>query len=374
MNLNYSEEQEMLRDGVQKFISQEYSFEKRTKWVSGGDTLKHWAAFAEMGWLMVPFTEDDGGISGSAVDVGLVMEEFGKGLVVEPYVASVILGGGLVARAGSDGQREAMLEPIMTGELRLALASAEPDSRYHLSHVTATAVREGEGYKLNGHKSVVLGGDVADKVIVVARTSGDANDHSGITLFLVDTGAAGVERQTYQTVDGQGAAELILQDVSVAADAIIGSVDQGLQPLADAVDRASLAVAAEAVGAMSAALEITLDYGRERKQFGRPIASNQVLQHRMVEMLIEIEQSRSIVLRAALLLDDGDSDAARAVSAAKIRVDRAAKRVGEEAVQMHGGIGITEEYSIGHYLKRLTAIRYSFGSADYHRERYLSAA
>jgi alkylation response protein AidB-like acyl-CoA dehydrogenase len=374
MNLNYTDEQQMLRDGIAKFIKQEYSFEKRMSWVSDSDTVRHWPAFAEMGWLMVPFGEDDGGISGSAVDIGVVMEEFGRGLVVEPYVASTVLAGGLLSRAGSDGQKAELLEPIMGGELRLAVAFAEPASRYQLSHVATRAEREDDNYRLNGHKAVVLGGDVADKLIVAARTSGDVADAAGITLFLMDVDAVGVERHAYQTVDGQGAADIVLEDVLVPATNLVGVVGEGLLPLSDAVDRASLAISAEAVGAMEAALAITLEYARTRKQFGRPIASFQALQHRMVEMLIEIEQSRSIVLKACLALDSGDESATKAISAAKLRIDSAAKRVGEEAVQIHGAIGITNEYSIGHYLKRLTAIRYTFGSADYHRQRYLAAA
>jgi alkylation response protein AidB-like acyl-CoA dehydrogenase len=374
MNLNYSDEQTMLRDGIAKFVNQEYTFDKRMAHVAAGETAPHWAAFAEMGWLMVPFTETDGGISGSAVDTALVMQEFGKGLVVEPYVANTVLAGGLLAKAGSDAQKAELLEPLMGGELRIALAFAEPSSRYQLSHVTTDAIREGDNYRVNGHKAVVIGGDVADKLLLVVRTSGHATDDHGISLLLLDFDTDGVERRCYQTVDGQGAADILLKDVVIPASNLVGEAGAALAAISDAVDCASLAVCAEAVGAMEAALAITLEYTKTRKQFGQPIASFQVLQHRMVEMLIEIEQSRSIVLKACLALDGGQADAAKAVSAAKIRVGEAARLVGEEAVQMHGGIGITEEYSIGHYLKRLTAIRYSFGSPDFHKQRYLSAA
>jgi alkylation response protein AidB-like acyl-CoA dehydrogenase len=262
----------------------------------------------------------------------------------------------------------------MSGELRVALAFAEPGSRYSLSHISTNAVADGDNYRVNGHKAVVIGGDVADKLLLVVRTSGGTTDEHGVSVLLVDTNMEGVERRCYQTVDGQGAAEILLTDAVVPASNLFGEEDAALAALSDAVDRASLAVCAEAVGAMQAALAITLEYTKERKQFGRPIASFQALQHRMVDMFIEIEQSRSIVLKACLLLDSADDAAARAISAAKIRVGKAARLVGEEAVQMHGGIGITEEYSIGHYLKRLTAIRYSFGSPDYHKRRYLSAA
>jgi alkylation response protein AidB-like acyl-CoA dehydrogenase len=374
MNLNYSDEQLMLRDGIAKFVTQEYLFEKRTAQVAAGNTLSHWSAFAEMGWLMVPFSEEDGGISGSAVDVGLVMEEFGKGLVVEPYLGNTILAGGLLSSAASEAQKDDLLESLMNGELRIALAFTEPESRYQLSCVTTTAIRDGDNYRVNGHKAVVLGGDVAEKVVVVVRTAGETTDETGISLLLIDIDTEGVERHSYQMIDGQGAAEIIFADVVVPAQNLIGTEGEGLAPLSDVIDRAALAVCAEAVGAMEAALAITVEYTKTRKQFGRPIASFQALQHRMVEMLIEIEQSRSIVLKACLALDSGDGDAAKAVSAAKMRVGSAAKLVGEEAVQMHGAVGIAEEYSIGHYLKRLTAIRYSFGSSDHHKQRYLAAA
>ena len=374
MNLNYSQEQQMLRDGIAKYVAQEYQFERRTAQVADGDSLRHWGAFADMGWLMVPFSEEDGGISGAALDVALVMEEFGKGLVVEPYVANTVLAGGLVATLGSDAQKAELLEALVSGELRVALAFAEPGSRYRLSNVSTDAVRDGDDYRVNGHKAVVMGGDVADKLLVVVRTAGDTSDETGISLLLVDVNSDGIERRCYQTVDGHGAADVILKDVVVPVASRIGEEGTSFAPLSDAIDRASLAVCAEAVGAMDAALAITLAYTKERKQFGRPIASFQALQHRMVEMLIEIEQSRSIVLKACLAVDGKHGDAAKAVSAAKIRVGKAARLVGEEAVQMHGGIGITEEYSVGHYLKRLTAIRYSFGSPDYHKQRYLAAA
>lgn len=374
MNLNFSEEQQMLRDGIARYVAQEYSFESRTVQLADGDSMRHWSAFAEMGWLMVPFAEGDGGISGSALDTALVMEEFGKGLVVEPYVANTILAGRLIAGLGSDAQKADLLDPLMSGELRLALAFAEARSRYCLSHVTTDAIRDGDIYRVNGHKAVVIGGNVADKLLLVVRTAGNATDDKGVSLLLVDAHASGVERRCYQTVDGQGAADIVLKGAIVPAADRIGEEGSALAALSEAIDLASLAVCAEAVGAMQAALAITLDYTKERKQFGRPIASFQVLQHRMVDMFIEIEQSRSIVLKACLLVDGNDNSAAKAISAAKIRVGRAAKLVGEEAVQMHGAIGITEEYSIGHYLKRLTAIQCSFGSTDYHMRRYLSSA
>ena len=374
MDLNYSDEQTMLRDGVARFIAQEYGFEKRAAQLASGETLKHWAAFADMGWLLVPFAEGDGGLSGRAVDVALVMEEFGRGLVVEPYVANTVLAGGIIARLANEQQRHEWLAPLMAGELRLAVAITEPDGRYRLAHVGTRAEEVGGAYRVNGQKAVVLGADVADRIVVPVRTAGAVDDEEGITLLLVDADAPGLERQPYRTVDGQGAAELVLNDVMVPASDSIGGAGCGLPALAEVVDNATLAVCAEAVGAMQAALEITLDYTKTRKQFGRPVASFQALQHRMVDMLIEIEQARSIVLKACLALDAGDNDPARTISAAKVRVGKAARRVGEEAVQMHGGIGIAEEYSIGHYLKRLTAIQFSFGSTDFHMQRYLTTS
>ncbi len=320
---------------------------------------------------MVPFAEADGGLGGSAVDIAIVMEEFGKGLVVEPFLACAVLAGTLIASEGSEEQKSGLLQPLMEGELQLALAFAEPNSRYEVANIATRAERKGDHYLVNGHKAVVLNGDKADKLVVAARTSGGQADRDGITLLIVDADTAGIERHAYQTVDGQGAAEIRFNDVKVPLENLLGAEGEAHEPLARALDTAALAICAEAVGAMESALAITLEYTKARKQFGVPIATFQALQHRMAEMFIQTEQARSIVLMACLAMDSGGADAARAVSAAKMRVGAAAKLVGEEAVQLHGGIGVTEEYSIGHFLKRLTAIRFSFGSTDFHKQRFV---
>ncbi len=373
MDIRYQEEQVMLRDSVRKFVEQDYDFDTRRRIIQSerGTSTEHWSLFAELGWLTIPFSEEDGGFGGSAIDIAIVMEEFGRGLIIEPYLASIVLAGGLLARLANAEQKSCLLEPLMAGELRLALAFNEPQSRYCLSNVRTTAVKQGEGYVISGHKSVVQHGDSADTFIVVARSFGEQRDKQGISLFLIDRDNAGIRHRDYQTVDGHRATELYLDEVAVSAAALLGEEGGAYTALSQAIDRAALAACAEAVGAMEAALWKTVAYTQQRKQFGVPIATFQALRHRMAEMYIECEQARSITLMANLTLDANAKNSARAVSAAKYRVGRAARLVGEEAVQMHGAIGVTDEADIGHYLKRLTAIQYSFGSGDYHKLRYI---
>jgi len=374
MDIQYSEEQVMLRDSVRKFIEQDYDFDSRRKVIEDDQqaSAANWRLFAELGWLTIPFSEEDGGFGGNSVDIAIMMEEFGKGLVVEPFMTSLVLAGGLFSRVASPQQKADLLGPLMDGELKLALAFNEPQSRYRLADVKTSAVKMGDSYVVNGHKSVVLHGDSADKFIVVVRTSGEQRDEQGLSLLLLDRDCAGLRRTDYPTIDGQRAAELYLDNVEVPVAALLGEEGGAFPALSEALDRATLAVCAEAVGAMEAALRKTVEYTQQRKQFGVPIATFQALRHRMVDMYIECEQARSIVLMANLTMDSANGlDRARAVSAAKYRLGNAAKQVAEEAVQMHGAIGVTEEYDIGHYLKRLTAIQYSFGSTDHHKQRYI---
>ena len=373
MDIQYSEEQAMLRDSVRKFVEQDYDFDSRRKIVAGDQAASdaNWRLFAELGWLTIPFTEEDGGFGGNAVDIAIMMEEFGKGLVVEPFMTSLILAGGLFSRVASPQQKADLLGPLMDGGLKLALAFNEPQSRYELADVKTSAVKKGDSYVVSGHKCVVLHGDTADKFIAVVRTSGEQRDEKGISLLLIDRDCVGLRRKDYPTIDGQRAAELYLDNVEVPREALLGEEGEAFPALSDALDRAALAVCAEAVGAMEAALWKTVAYTQQRKQFGVPIAKFQALRHRMVEMYIECEQARSIVLMANLTMDSNSIDSSRAVSAAKYRLGVAAKRVAEEAVQLHGAIGVSEEYEIGHYLKRLTAIQYSFGSTDHHKQRYI---
>jgi alkylation response protein AidB-like acyl-CoA dehydrogenase len=374
VDFSYSEEQQMLQDSVQKFVHSQYDFDTRKKVIESdkGFSDKNWTLFAELGWLTVPFREEDGGFGGSAVDLMVVMEEFGRGMVVEPFLPTAVLSGGLIAELGNPAQKEALLGAIMEGSLQLATAFAEADSRYNLASVACTAKKDGSGFVLNGDKIVVLNGPAADKILVVARTSGDKLDRGGISVFVVDASATGLSRRPYTAVDGHRAAEVHLKDVRVGADALLGAEGQALPAIEKVVDRATLAVSAEAVGALACLLKKTVEYAKTRKQFGVAIGTFQALQHRMSEMFIECELARSIVIMAAMKLDSSASDAekAKAVAAAKSRVGRAMRMVGQEAVQLHGGIAVTDELDVGHYFKRVTTIEHLFGNTDHQTMRF----
>ncbi|MEX2333201.1 MAG: acyl-CoA dehydrogenase [Pseudohongiella sp.] len=374
MDFSYSDEQQMLQDSVQKFVKGQYDFDTRKKLIESdkGFSEDYWNLFAELGWLTVPFREEDGGFGGSAVDLMVVMEEFGKGMVVEPFLATAVLSGGLISELGSDAQKQAMLGAIMEGKLQLATAFAEADSRYNLASVATTARKDGVGYVISGDKVVVFNGPAADKLLVVARTSGEKFDRDGISVFVVDATASGLSKRAYTAVDGHRAAEIHLQDVKVADDALLGTEGKALAALEAVVDRAALAVSAEAVGALASLLQKTVEYTKTRKQFGVAIGTFQALQHRMAEMFVECELARSIVIMAAMKLDSAASatDKARMVAAAKSRVGRAMRKVGQEAVQIHGGIAITDELDVGHFFKRVTTIEHQFGDTDYQTMRY----
>ncbi|HDZ07649.1 acyl-CoA dehydrogenase family protein [Pseudohongiella sp.] len=374
MDFSYSDEQQMLQDSVQKFVKGRYDFDTRKKLIESdrGFSDEYWNLFAELGWLTVPFREEDGGFGGSAVDLMVVMEEFGKGMVVEPFLATAVLSGSLISELGSDAQKQDMLGAIMEGKLQLATAYAEADSRYNLASVATTASKSGDGYVISGDKIVVFNGPAADKLLVVARTSGDKFDRDGISVFLVDAGAAGVSTRAYTAVDGHRAAEIHLKDVKVAADALLGAEGKALAALEVVIDRVTLAVSAEAVGALVSLLQKTVEYTKTRKQFGVAIGTFQALQHRMADMFVECELARSIVIMAAMKLDSAASAAekTKAVAAAKSRVGRAMHLVGQEAVQIHGGIAVTDELDVGHYFKRVTTIEHQFGDTDYQTMRY----
>ncbi|WP_288130417.1 acyl-CoA dehydrogenase [Microbulbifer sp.] len=373
MDFSYSEEQQLLRDSVARFIRQDYAFESRQQTVTGSQPFnrKHWQQFAELGWLLVPFREEDGGLGGSAVDLIVVMEEFGKGMVVEPLLASAILAGGLIAEAGNESQKSDWLTPLIEGSLQLAFAYTEPQSRFDLSSVTTTASEDGDAFLVDGHKTVVINGAAADTLVVSVRTGGQGQE--GISLLLVDANAEGVTRTHYKTVDGHNAAEIKFNRVRVPRANLLGTEGDALATIEKVIDRATLAVCAEAVGAMESALEKTLEYTRTRKQFGVSLSSFQALQHRMADMFIECQQARSILMMAAMQLDENEGCAPRAVSAAKSRIGKAARKVGQEAVQIHGGIGVTDELDVAHLFKRLTSIQYLFGSTDYHTQRFIRA-
>ncbi|WP_160152998.1 acyl-CoA dehydrogenase family protein [Microbulbifer sp. ALW1] len=374
MDFSFSEEQQLLRDSVIRFIRQDYAFEHRQKTVTSNAPFNrdHWQQFAELGWLLVPFSEEDGGLGGSAVDLIVVMEEFGKGMVVEPLLASAILAGGLIAEAGSPAQKNDWLLPLMEGSLQLAFAFAEPQHRFDLANIATSAKVDGDDFVLQGHKTLVLNGAAADTLLVSVRTD-DADNAENVSLLLVDARAPGVTRNSYKTVDGHNAAEIYFDQVRVPAANLLGRAGHSLPAIEKIIDRATLAICAEAVGAMESALEKTVEYTRTRKQFGTSLSSFQALQHRMADMFIECQQARSILMMAAMQLDANDGLAPKAVSAAKSRIGKAARKVGQEAVQLHGGIGVTDELDVAHLFKRLTSIQYLFGSTDYHTQRFISA-
>jgi len=374
VDFSYSEEQQMLQDSVQKFVQRHYDFDARRKILTSADgfSQEHWQLFAELGWLTVPFSTEDDGFGGLATDLMVVMEEFGKAMLVEPFLATAVLGGGLISELGSGEQKAAALPAVMDGSLQLASALAETNGRYNMASVATTAQRDGDHYLVNGAKTLVLNAPVAHRLLVSVRTSGEVLDHSGVSLLAVDRGAEGVHLQTYATVDGFQAAEVTFDNVRVPVAERLGAEGAAFPAIETVVDRASLAICAEAIGAMDSLLTKTVEYTRIRRQFGTPIAAFQALQHRMADMFIECQLARSIVMMAAMTLDsDIDSrQHQKAVSAAKSRVGRAIRKVGQEAVQLHGGIGITDELDVGHLFKRVTAIETMFGNTDFHTARF----
>ena len=377
MDFELSDEQNLLKDSVERFVKDNYSPEARAKLVETdiGFSRDHWKKMAELGWLGLPFSESVGGFGGTAIETMIMMESMGRGLVLEPFLTTVVMGGGLIAEAGSAVQIEAIIPEVIEGNMLLAFAYAEPQSRFDLHDVETTATKSGDGYILNGHKSVVYHGTTADKIIVSARTGGNARDKDGISLFIVDNNVAGLSRRDYRTVDGQRAADIMFSNVKVGADALLGAEGKAYPVIEKIADRATAALCAEAVGVMQAAIDITNGYIKERKQFGTPIGKFQVLQHRMVDMYMEAEQSKSMSDMIAMKLElDDVEDCRKSIAAAKAKIGQGAKFVGEQSIQLHGGMGMTDEYSIGHYFKRLMTIEMLFGNTDYHFKRYAAMA
>ncbi|WP_291207843.1 acyl-CoA dehydrogenase family protein [Hyphomonas sp.] len=371
MDFNFTEEQTMIRDSLARLIREQYDFDTRRKVVASkeGWRPKMWAQFAELGLLAAPFSEEDGGLGGGPIDAMVVMEEFGKGLVVEPFLQTVVLGGGFLKR-GSDAQKAEHLAPLIAGERVFAFAYAEPKGRYNLADLETTAKKDGAGWKISGHKAVVVGAPWASHLIVTARTAGGRRDTKGIGVFIVAKDAKGVTTRDYPTVDGRRASEVHFDNVSVGADAVIGDAGNGLPLIERVTDEAIAALCAEACGAMKVAQNMTVEYSRQRKQFGTPIGKFQVLQHKMVDMFMEAEQSVSMTYMATLKLDEDDVTRKKAASAAKVRIGQAGRFVGQNAIQIHGGMGMTDELAIGHYFKRLTIIDSEFGNVDHHLKRY----
>jgi pimeloyl-CoA dehydrogenase small subunit len=366
MDFDLTNDQTLLKESVAKMLSARYGdFEKRKayqKHPNGFDPAV-WAEYAESGILSLPFAEDHGGFGGGPIETMIVMEEFGAALAVEPYLPCVILSGAILKAGGATD----IIPRIASGEKIIALAHIERGSRYDLNDVSLAARKDENDFILEGEKSIVLGGGAADFLIVSARTSGNRRDAEGITLFLVDAKTPGISRRAYPTQDGQQAAEVSFGSVKVPASAIIGELGHGLPLLQRGVDEAIAGLCAEAVGAMDQLVKLTVEYLKTRKQFGVPIGSFQVLQHRSVDMLVMLEQARSMAIYAALSANEADPvERGNAISAAKVQIGRSAKFIGQQATQMHGGIGMTMEYKGGHYFKRLTMIEQAFGDSDYH--------
>ena len=377
MDFTLTETQRMLAETTDRLVRERYGFEDRKKIIAGPDGFSRplWATFAELGLTGLGIAEEHDGLGGSLGDIAVVAETFGRALVVEPFMPTMVLGAGTLGFAGSDAQRADILPRVVTGALFLALAHGEPKSRYTLCHVETRAAADGGDHLLTGAKAVVLGGDAADYFLVSARTDGATTDQHGISLFLVPRDAAGLTIRSYPNIDGTRAADLSLDRVRVPASARIGQLGQGLPIVTHAIERAIAYLCAEAVGAMQALNALTLDYLKTRTQFGVPIGSFQVLQHRMVDMEVALEQARSMAILACDRADDQHPrERTRAVSAAKVQIGRSGRLIGQSSVQMHGGIGITDEYAGGHYFKRLTLIDRTFGDADHHLTRFAAAA
>jgi pimeloyl-CoA dehydrogenase small subunit len=374
MDFSFSEEQELLRNSVARFLADNYSFDTFRK-ISRNDPgwrRAIWKQFAELGLLGASLPEEFGGLGGAVVETMIVMEAFGRALVVEPYVPTVVIAGGIIRRAGNAAQKQEWLPRIASGDALFAFAFAEPQGRYNLADLATTAKKQGAGYVLNGQKAVVIGAPFADALIVTARTAGGRRDTNGVSVFVVDARANGISRRDYPTIDGLRASEIAFENVEVPAGSVIGLPDNGLSLIEQVTDEASAAHCAEALGAMRVMQESTVEYAKTRKQFGVPIGKFQVLQHRMVDMFMAVEQAASMVLMVTLNLGESVKERMKAASAAKVQIGKAGRIVGQGAVQIHGGIGMTDELALGHYFKRVTMIDALYGNVDHHLARYAS--
>lgn len=372
MDFSFTEEQTLLRNSVGKFLAENYNFEtfKKITRTEPGWRRENWKQFAELGLLAAPLPEAYDGLGGGPVETMIIMEEFGRALVVEPYVSTVVVGGTFIAHGGSEAQKKEWLPKIGAGETVMAFAFAEPQGRFNFADLTTTAKKQGSSYVLSGQKAVVLGGPWADTLVVTARTAGGQRDEKGVSVFLVDRKAKGITARDYPTVDGLRASEITFENVEVPAANIVGTVDDGLGLVELATDTAIAAHASEAVGAMKVLLDTTVEYSKTRKQFGVPIGKFQVLQHRMVDMFMNYQQSASITYMVTLKLGEDAVERKKAASAAKVQIGKAGRFVGQNAVQLHGGMGMTDELNVGHYFKRLTMLDTLYGNVDHHLKRY----
>jgi pimeloyl-CoA dehydrogenase small subunit len=369
MDFDLTDEQRLLKESVDRLVADRYDFESRRRYREEPDGFSRplWGQYAELGILGLPFAEEHGGFGGGAVETMIVMEAFGRALALEPYLATVILGGGFLRHGGSEAQKSELIPPIAAGELTLAFAHTERQSRYDLFDVATAAKRDGAGFVLEGDKGVVIHGDSAQKLVVTARTAGGRRDRDGIGVFLVDANAPGLSRRGYPTQNGQRAAEISLASVRLGPEAVIGDPEDGLPLVERVVDEAIAALCAEAVGCMGEMHRLTIEYLKTRKQFGVPIGSFQALQHRGADMFVALEQARSMAMFATMMAQEDDaSERRKAVAAAKVQIGRSGKFIGQQAIQLHGGVGMTMEFAVGHYFKRATMIDTMFGDADHH--------
>ena len=376
MNFDFTEEQQMVRDSIARFVQDDYDWDTRKAIVASEKGLSpdNWKLFAELGWLSIPFAEEHGGFGGNIVDLSVVMEELGKGLVVEPYFPTVVLFGGLIARAGNEAQRAEWLPRVIGGDVLGGFAYVERQSRFALHDCLTTATSSGDGFVLNGEKVVVFNGEQADHLVVLARTSGEQSDRTGLSLFIVEASAAGIDKMNYPMMDGQRVANVTFKDVALPADALLGEEGQALALVEALVDEAIIALASEAVGIMGVLNTKTLEYAKTREQFGVAIGSYQALQHRMVDTMMAYEQCKSLLFKALCEYKQDPAMAAETIHALKVLIDRNAKHVFGEAIQIHGGMGMTDELDIGHYAKRLMMINTTFGDANFHRNRFVETA
>jgi pimeloyl-CoA dehydrogenase small subunit len=376
MDFDLSEEQRLLKESVDGLLGSSYDFDARKKYMAekGGWSKSAWNRLAEQGLLGLPFSEDDGGFGAGAVETMIVMEALGKALVLEPYLATVVIGGGFLRHGGSAAQKAAYIPAIIDGSKTFAFAQLEKNSRYDLGDVATSAKKKGSGWVIDGEKFVVLNGETADTLIVTARTKGGQRDAGGIGVFLVPGNAKGIAKKGYPTQDGLHAADMTLTGVEVGSDAAIGDPENALALIERVADDARTAMCAEAVGVMDESLKSTVEYLKTRTQFGVPIGSFQTLQHRAADMFVAVEQARSMSMFATMAADfDNAKERSTAVAAAKVQIGKSAKFVGQQSIQLHGGIGMTMEAKIGHYFKRLTMIENSLGDTDYHLRRVTGA-
>ena len=372
MDFSFNEEQTLIQRQVAQFIQRDYEWEKRQALAKSelGFSSENWKIFADLGWLGISLSEESGGFGGSALETMIIMEEFGKGLVVEPFLETIVLCAGLIDSCGNKDQKSEILKKVISGEMHLALGFVEPQSRFNLADVTTEAKKKGDGFVLNGFKSVVMNGPSADNIIISARISGKQSEEEGISLFVVDPKLEGVSLRNYPTVDGRRASEITLENVDVSSSCLLAEEGKGFKELEKAIDSATLAICAEAIGAMEVLYKTTVEYTKIRKQFGQAIGKFQVLQHRMVDMFMEYEQSKSLLYMATIKQAEKAEDSKKAISGLKYQVGKAAKFIGQQAVQLHGGMGVTDELNVGHFFKRLTTIITIFGNTDYHLKRY----